>query len=79
MDAALGAAACPKPGVTAAATNVTRMRKFRRRTFMLPSTYGSNDATPCARAHERMNGPSRRSSPLLMAFGGQDGVEEIEC
>ena len=37
MDAALGTAACPEPGVAAAAANVTSKRKFRRRTVMLPS------------------------------------------
>jgi hypothetical protein len=36
MDAVPGAA-CPKPGVTAAAANVTDKRKFRRSAFMLPS------------------------------------------
>ena len=34
MDAALGAAACPKPGVTATAANVTSKRKFRDRVML---------------------------------------------
>src|SRR6266446_7586745 len=59
MDA-VGAAAFPKTGVAAAAANVTNRRKFRCRTFMLPSLswlrpHLSNNATPCACALERMN------------------------
>ena len=36
---AVGAAACPRTGTAAAAVNVTSKRKFRRRTFMLPSLW----------------------------------------
>src|SRR5580704_2001799 len=55
---AVGAAACPKTGVVAAAANVTSRRKFRCRTFMLSSLswlrrHLSNNATPSARALER--------------------------
>src|SRR3979490_2318592 len=57
MDA-VGAAAWPKMGPAAAATNVTSRRKFRCRTFMLSSLswfrhYMSSNSTPWARALDR--------------------------
>src|SRR6266850_5080255 len=66
---AVGDAAWPKTGVTAAAANVTSRRKFRCRTFMLSSLsrfrrYMSNNSTPWARALDRADDHNTTARPL---------------
>jgi hypothetical protein len=76
MDA-VGAAAWPKMGLAAAATNVTSRRKFRCRTFMLSSLswfrhYMSSNSTPWARALDRADDHNTTTRPMPIRASGSD-------